>query len=71
MIEILQECASFPTTSQRLADQVGIIIKKSWFSGFEILEIRQKTNSESKQDTYTISETPNIDKQEQSNRNEP
>ena len=31
MIEIWQECASFQTTSQRLADQVRIIIKKDGF----------------------------------------
>ena len=42
MIEIWQECASFQTTSQRLADQVKTI-KKGWFSDLEILEIHQKT----------------------------
>ena len=36
-----------------------------------MLEIRRKTNSESKQDTNTISDTPSIDKQEQSNWNKP
>ena len=46
MIEIWQECASFQTTSQRLADQVRTIIKKGWFSDFEILEIHQKINNE-------------------------
>ena len=66
MIEIWQECESFLTTSQRLADQVRTIIKKDWFSG---LEIHQKTNNE--QDSNTISDTPSINKQEQSNRNEP
>ena len=69
MIEIWQECASFLTTSQRLADQVGTIIKKGWFSDLEILEIHQNTYSE--QDSNTISDTPSIDKQKQSNRNEP
>ena len=43
MIEIWQECASFQTTSQSLADQVRTIIKKGWFSDLEILEIHQKT----------------------------
>ena len=37
LIEIRHECASFQTTSQRLADQVKTIIKKGWFSDFEIL----------------------------------
>ena len=46
MIEIWQECSSFQTTSQRLADQVRIIIKKSWFSDLEILEIHQKINNQ-------------------------
>ena len=41
--------------------------KKGWFSDLEILEIHQKINNE--QDTNTISDTPIIDKQEQSNRN--
>ena len=39
MIEILQECASFQTTSQKLADQVRKIIKNGWFSDLEILKI--------------------------------
>ena len=39
MIEIWPECASFQTTSQRLANQVKTIIKKGWFSDAEILEI--------------------------------
>ena len=44
MIEIWQECASFQTTSQRLSDYISVrtIIKKSWFSDLEILEIHQK-----------------------------
>ena len=69
MIEIWQECASFQTTSQRLADQVWTIINKGWFSDLEIQEIPQKTNKE--QDTNTISDTPRVDKQEHPNRNGP
>ena len=56
MIAIWQEYASFQTTRQ-----VRTIIKK-------IFEIHQKTNNE--QDSNTKSDTLNIDKQEQSNRNE-
>ena len=47
MIKIWEECARFQTTSQRLADRVRTIIKKS--SDLEILEIHQKVNRESKQ----------------------
>ena len=46
MIEIWQECANFQTTSQRLADQVRIMIKKGWFSDLKNIEIHQKTNNE-------------------------
>ena len=45
MIEIWQECTSFQTTSQRLADQVRTIMKKGWFSDLEILDMHQKTQS--------------------------
>ena len=69
MIEIWQEYINFYTIILRLGDQVRKIIKKVWFSGIEILEIHQKTNIED--DNNTISDTPIIDKQEQSNRNEP
>ena len=51
MIEIRQECTSFQTTRQRLADQVGTMIKKGWFSDLEILEIHKKTNT---QDNNTV-----------------
>ena len=68
MIEIWQECTSFQTTSQRLADQVRTIIKKGWFSDLKILEILQKTNNE--QDTNTASDTLGFDKQEQANKNQ-
>ena len=39
MIEISEECVRFKTTSQRLAEQVRMIIKKDWFSDLEILDI--------------------------------
>ena len=42
MIEIWVESARFDTTSQRLADQARIILKKVWFSELEILEICQQ-----------------------------
>ena len=66
MIEIWQECASFQTTSQRLADQVRTIIKKGWFSDLEILDVHQKTNT---QDNDTLPDTLRV-KQNQPNRNE-
>ena len=69
MIEIWQECASFKTSSQRLADQVRTIIKKDWFSDLEIAEIHQKTNNE--QDSNTVPDTSGINKEKQPNRNEP
>ena len=69
MTEIWQECPSFQTTSQRLADQVRTIIKKGLFSDLETLEIHQKINNE--QDSNKIADTPSINKQKQSNRNEP
>ena len=68
MIEILQEYASFQTTSQRLVDQVRKIIKKGWFSDPEILEIHQKINNE--QDNKTVPDISRIIKQKQPNRNE-
>ena len=58
MIEIWQECSSFQTTIQRLANQVRTTIKKSSFSDLEILEIHQKINNE--QDSNTISDTKSI-----------
>ena len=42
---------------------------KGWFSDLEILKIHQKVSNE--QDSNTISDTPSINKQKQSNRNEP
>ena len=55
MIEIWQECASFQTTSQRLADQVRTIMKNGWFSDLEILDIHQKTQSQDSTITNTSS----------------
>ena len=49
--------------------QVRTLIKKGCFSDFELLEIHHKINKE--QDSNTTSDTPNIDKQQQSNWNEP
>ena len=45
MIEIWQECSTFQTTSQRLADQVRTITKNGWFSELELLEIQQKNKN--------------------------
>ena len=71
VIKIGEECAWFQTASWRRAEQVRMTIEKDWISLLEIVEIRQKTNSESTQDTDTITDRPNIHKQEHSNRNEP
>ena len=60
MIEIWQECASFQTTNQRLADQVRTLIKKGWFPDLEILEMHQKTY---KQDNNTVPDTSRVVKQ--------
>ena len=68
-MEICKKCASFQTTSQRLADQVRTVIKKGWFSDLEILGIHQKVNNE--QDRNTIPDTSGINKEKQPNRNEP
>ena len=46
-------------------------MKKSWFSDLDIQEIREEINRELRQDTNTIIDTPNTEKQEHSNRNEP
>ena len=68
---IRNECARFQTTNQNLADKVKTIIKSGWFSELEIQEMRQKINRESRQDTNTITDTSNTEKQAHSNRNEP
>ena len=68
MIEIWQECASFQTTSQKLADQVWKIINNVWFSDLEILEIHQKINNE--QDSNTVVDASGINYDKQPNRNE-
>ena len=66
MIEIWQECSTFQTTSQRLADQVRTITKKGWFSNLELLEIHQKTL---KQNHNTVPDTSSGVRQ--SNEKEP
>ena len=63
MIEIWHVCASFQTTSQRLADQVRTIIKKGWFSDLEILKIHEKMNNG--RDDNTVLDTSRIIKQKQ------
>ena len=68
MFEIWQECSTFQTTSQWLADQVRTITKKGWFSDLELLEIHQKTL---KQNYNTVPNTPSGVKQKQSNEKEP
>ena len=72
MIEICKKkCAIFKTGSQRLADQARTMIKKGWFSDFEILEIHQQINRESSpQDFNRIIKTLNTEKQKPSNRPE-
>ena len=62
MKEIWQELSYFQTTSQRIADQVGTIIKKGWFSGIEIIEIHQKINDQQSRNN-TLPGTSNINKQ--------
>ena len=65
MMDIWEECACFTTTSQILADQSRIIIKKGWFSDLEILEIYQQINRETYQQyPKTKIEKINIKKQE-------
>ena len=66
MIEILEEF-----TRSQIPSQVMMIIKKRWFFDFEILEIHQKINWESRQqEPKTITDSPITERQNQSNRNE-
>ena len=65
MIEIWQECSNFQTTSPRLADQVRTIIKKGWFSDFEIIKIHQKINNQ--QGNNTVPDILNINEQKRPN----
>ena len=65
MFEIWQECSTFQTTSQRLADHVRTITKKGWFSDLELLEINQKTLEQN-----TVPDTPRGVKQKQPNEKE-
>ena len=71
MIEIWEECTRFQKTSQRLSYQIRMIIKKGWFFDLEILKIHQEINRELKQDSNTITEPSNTEKQEHSNQKEP
>ena len=65
------ECARFPKTSQIPAHQIWMIIKEVLFSDLEIFEMHQKINRESsQQDSCTIVNTPNTEKQEYSYQNE-
>ena len=68
MFEIWQECSTFQTTSQRLADQVRTITKKGLFSDLELLEIHQKTL---KQNSNAVPDRPSGVEQKQSNEKEP
>ena len=67
MIAIWQECAKFQTTIQRLADQVITIIKKGWFSDYELLKNPSKTY---KQNYNTVPDTSSGVKRKQSNEKE-
>ena len=55
MIEIWAKSIRFSTTNQRLADQIRMILKKSWFSHLEILEICHQVNREEYQHNGLIS----------------
>ena len=68
-MEIWQELSIFQTTSQRLANQVRTIMKKGWFSEFEIIEIHQKINDQGRRNT--LPDTSIINKQKQPIQNEP
>ena len=59
MIEIWEECSS-----QILVDQVWTIVKKGCLCDQEIVKILQEINREPQQDTNTISDTPNTEKEE-------
>ena len=58
---------NFRTTSQRLVDQVRTIIKKSWASDLELLEIHLKTHTEN---YNTVPDKSCGVKQKQSNEKE-
>ena len=64
-IEIWAESARF-NTNQKLANQARRILKKCWFSGFEILEICRHVNREKyeQEPPIRIYETINTEKQE-------
>ena len=68
MIKIYAGSTRSNTTSQILADQARMILKKSWFSDLEILEICKRVSSEKyEQDSTRCIETLNTEKQESSN----
>ena len=62
MINIWEECARIQTINQKLAGQVSIIIKKDWLSYLEIQEICQEIHRGPKEDTNTITDSPNTKK---------
>ena len=63
---LLARMCEFSDNKPRLADQVRTIIKKSWFSDLEILEIHQKTH---KQNYNTVPDTSSSVKQKQPTKN--
>ena len=68
MVEILEQCIRFQTTS--LADQVKTILKKGWCFDLEISGIHQRIKRESRQqESYSINDALNFGKIEQSHRN--
>ena len=69
MIEIWTEFRRFQAIKQKLTDQVRIITKKCWFSDLEILEIHQRINRPTHQQTpNTVNETLNTGKPETPNQ---
>ena len=65
MMEIWVEFVWFKITNQRLTDQIMTIIKKSWFSDLEILEMHQQIYREIYQHVFnTVTETLNTEKPE-------
>ena len=68
MIEIWQECSSFLTTSQWLAEQIKIIFLKSWFSDLEVVDIHEKINNQ--EGNKTVPDTSRVVKEKQPKRNE-
>ena len=46
MIEIWEAAANFNTRNQRLEDHIKMILKKGWFSDFEMMEINRQLSRE-------------------------